>query len=59
LVAGDLSVDLLSREVVRGGVKIELQPREFALLEYLMRNHGRVVSKTMIIEQVWGYHFDR
>ena len=40
LVAGDLSVDLLSREVVRGGVKIELQPREFALLEYLMRNHG-------------------
>jgi two-component system, OmpR family, response regulator len=58
LVAGDLSVDLLSREVVRGGVKIELQPREFALLEYLMRNHGRVVSKTMIIEHVWGYNFD-
>jgi two-component system OmpR family response regulator len=58
LVAGDLSVDLLSREVVRGGVKIELQPREFALLEYLMRNQGRVVSKTMIIEHVWGYNFD-
>jgi DNA-binding response OmpR family regulator len=58
LLAGDLSVDLLSREVVRGAVKIELQPREFALLEYLLRNQGRVVSKTMIIEHVWGYDFD-
>ena len=58
LRAGDLSVDLLSREVIRGSVKIELQPREFALLEYLLRNQGRVVSKTMIIEHVWGYDFD-
>jgi DNA-binding response OmpR family regulator len=58
LVAGDLSVDLLSRKVVRGALNIELQPREFALLEYLLRNQGRVVSKTMIIEHVWGYDFD-
>ncbi|HYA30490.1 MAG TPA: response regulator transcription factor [Acidobacteriota bacterium] len=57
-VAGDLSLDLLTREVVRGGVKIDLQPREFALLEFLLRNSGRVVSKTMIIEHVWGYAFD-
>jgi two-component system, OmpR family, response regulator len=58
LKLGDLSVDLLRREVLRAGVKIDLQPREFALLEYLMRNQGRVVSKTMIIEHVWGYGFD-
>jgi two-component system OmpR family response regulator len=55
---GDLSLDLLSREVARGGIKIDLQPREFALLEYLMRHSGQVVSKTMIIEQVWGYAYD-
>lgn len=55
---GDLRLDLLSRAVERAGQKIELQPREFALLEYLMRNAGRVVSKTMIIEHVWGYDFD-
>lgn len=55
---GDLSLDLLSREVVRAGQKIELQPREFALLEYLLRNAGKVVSKAMIIEHVWGYDFD-
>lgn len=55
---GDLSLDLLSREVVRQGQKIELQPREFALLEYLLRNAGKVVSKAMIIEHVWGYDFD-
>jgi len=55
---GDLSMDLLSREVIRSGRKIELQPREFALLEYLMRNAGRVVSKTMIMEHVWDYNFD-
>ena len=54
----DLSMDLLKREVVRGSVTIDLQPREFSLLEYLIRNHGRVVSKTMIIEHVWGYGFD-
>jgi len=58
LVAGDLLLDLLTREIVRGGIKIDLQPREFALLEYLMRNRGRVVSKTMIIEHVWGYTYD-
>src|SRR5258708_1906622 len=55
---GDLSMNLLSREVVRGGEKLDLQAREFALLEYLMRNAGRVVSKTMILEHVWDYGFD-
>ena len=54
----DLSVNLLTREVTRGGRRIELQPREFALLEYLMRNAGKVVSKTMIMEHVWDYNFD-
>jgi len=58
LTAGDLSMNLLTREVVRGGKNIELQPREFALLEYLMRNQGKVVSKTMIMENVWNYNFD-
>lgn len=58
LKVGDLSIDLLTREVVRGEKKIDLQPREFALLEYLMRNAGRVVSKTMIMEHVWDYNFD-
>ncbi len=54
----DLAIDLLSREVFRSGKKIELQAKEFALLEYLMRNTGRVVSKTMIMEHVWDYNFD-
>ena len=58
LSIGDLSVNLLTREVIRGGKHIELQPREFSLLEYLMRNAGRIVSKTMIMEHVWDYHFD-
>ena len=58
LEAGDLSLDLFTREVKRGETKLDLQPREFALLEYLMRNAGKVVSKTMIIEHVWGYDFD-
>ena len=58
LAVGELSMNLLTREVVRGGKKIDLQPREFALLEYLMRNAGRVVSKTMIMEHVWDYNFD-
>ncbi len=58
LQVGDLELDLLAREARRGGVRIELQPREFALLEYLMRNIGNVVSKTMILEHVWDYHFD-
>lgn len=54
----DLYMDLLTRTVRRGGQFIELQPREFALLEYLVRNTGRVVSKTMIMEHVWNYNFD-
>ena len=58
LVTGDLAIDLLAREVTRAGSRIDLQPREFALLEYLMRNAGRVVSKAMILEHVWGYDFD-
>jgi two-component system OmpR family response regulator len=58
LSIGDLSVNLLTREVTRGGRNIDLQPREFSLLEYLMRNAGRIVSKTMIMEHVWDYHFD-
>lgn len=58
LSVGDLSVNLLTREVTRGEKQIDLQPREFSLLEYLMRNLGRIVSKTMIMEHVWDYHFD-
>ena len=58
LAVGDLSINLLSREVVRAGEKVYLQAREFALLEYLVRNAGRVVSKTMIMEHVWDYSFD-
>jgi len=58
LVVEDLHMDLLTREIFRGGQQIDLQPREFALLEYLMRNAGRVVSKTMILEHVWDYDFD-
>ena len=57
LEVGDLSIDLLKREVARAERNIELQPREFSLLEYLMRNAGRVVSKTMIMEHVWNYDF--
>ena len=58
LSVGDLSMNLLTREVLREGKKVDLQAREFALLEYLMRNAGRVVSKTMIMEHVWDYNFD-
>lgn len=58
LSVADLSLSLLTRQVSRGSRKIELQPREFALLEYLMRNAGIVVSKTMIMEHVWDYNFD-
>jgi len=58
LSLADLSMDLLTREVYRAEKKMELQPREFSLLEYLMRNAGKVVSKTMIMEHVWDYHFD-
>jgi two-component system, OmpR family, response regulator len=58
LVAGELTMDLLSRRVERSGQVIDLRPREFALLEYLMRHAGRVLSKTMILSHVWGYSFD-
>jgi DNA-binding response OmpR family regulator len=58
LAVGDLSLDLLTRKVQRGAKFLDLRPREFALLEYLMRNAGKVVSKTMILSHVWGYNFD-
>jgi two-component system, OmpR family, response regulator len=58
LTASDLTLDLIKRKVYRSGVEIELQTKEFALLEYLIRNKGRVISKTMIIENVWNYSFD-
>jgi two-component system OmpR family response regulator len=58
LEVGELSMDLARREVRRGDKRIELQPREYSLLEYLLRNAGMVVSKTMILEHVWDYHFD-
>ncbi|OYV53095.1 MAG: DNA-binding response regulator [Rhodospirillales bacterium 20-60-12] len=58
LLVGDLEMDLLSRGVKRGGQKIDLQPREFRLLEYLMRHAGQVVTRTMLLEGVWDYHFD-
>lgn len=54
----DLVMDLLSRTVKRGDQKIDLQPREFRLLEYLMKHEGQVVTRTMLLEQVWDYHFD-
>jgi len=58
LSAGDLTMDLLTREVARSGQKLELQAREFALLELLLRHPGRVVTKTMILEHLWDYSFD-
>lgn len=58
LMVHDVSINLITRAVVRAGKTIELQPLEFSLLEYLMRNAGRVVSKTMIMEHVWDYYFD-
>jgi two-component system, OmpR family, response regulator len=58
LVVGDLTMDLLARQVTRAGAHIDLQAREFALLEYLMRNAGRPVSRTMILQHVWNYTFD-
>jgi two-component system OmpR family response regulator len=58
LRVGDLEMDLLSHSVRRGGRDIELQPREFRLLEFLMRNAGRVVTRTMLLEKVWDYNFD-
>jgi two-component system, OmpR family, response regulator len=58
LTVDDLVLDLLSRRVTRAGTVLDLRPREFALLEYLMRNVGHVVSKTMILSHVWDYNFD-
>jgi DNA-binding response OmpR family regulator len=58
LQVGDLTMNLVAREVMRGGKRIELHPREFALLEYLMQSAGRVLSRAQIIERVWDYHFD-
>jgi two-component system, OmpR family, response regulator len=58
LEVGDLEMDLLARTVKRGGEAILLQPREFRLLEFLMRNAGQVVTRTMLLEKVWDYHFD-
>lgn len=58
LTVGDLTMDLLRREVRRAGEVLDLQPLEFQLLEYLMRNHGRVVTRTTILEHVWKYNFD-
>ncbi len=58
LRAGDLGMGLLARQVSRGDQKIDLQPREFRLLEYLMRHEGQVVTRTMLLENVWDYHFD-
>ncbi len=55
---GDLVLDRLSHTVTRGGEEIVLQPREFRLLEYLMKNAGQVVTRTMLLENVWDYHFD-
>ena len=58
LKVGELQMDLISRRVTRAGKEIDLQPREFRLLEVLMRNKGRVVTKTMLLERVWSFHFD-
>jgi two-component system OmpR family response regulator len=58
LKCGDLSMDLLSRKVTRSGRALDLLPREFKLLEYFLRNADRVVTRTMLLEQVWDYRFD-
>lgn len=58
LKIADLKVNMLTREVTRGNERIELQPREYALLEYMLRNKGKIISKTMIMEHVWDYNFD-
>jgi two-component system, OmpR family, response regulator len=58
LKVGDLEMDLLKRTLTRAGKNIELQPQEFKLLEYLMRSEGRAVTRTMLLEDVWGFHFD-
>ena len=58
LQAGDITVDLLARKVTRGGETIPLQAREFKLLEFLLRHKNQVVTRTMLLEHVWEYHFD-
>jgi two-component system OmpR family response regulator len=58
LQVGDLRIDLLKRTVTRASVRIDLQPREFQLLEFLMRHAGRVVTRTMLLEGIWNFHFD-
>lgn len=58
LSAGDLTLNLLSRKVTRGSKEVELQTREFKLLEYMLRHKGQVVTRTMLLEHVWDYHFD-
>jgi two-component system OmpR family response regulator len=58
LSAGGVEMDLIKRQVRRDGNEIELQPREFQLLEYLMRNEGRTVTRTMLLENVWDFHFE-
>ena len=58
LRVGDLEIDLLKRVVRRAGKEIDLQPQEFKLLEYLMRSEGRIVTRTMLLENVWDFHFD-
>jgi two-component system, OmpR family, response regulator len=58
LKTADLELDVIKRTVTRGGVHIDLQPREFSLLELLMRNEGRVLTRTMLLERVWDFHFD-
>lgn len=58
LKVGGLEMNLIARTVVREGMTIDLQPREFRLLEYLMRNRGRVLTRTMLLERVWDFHFD-
>ena len=58
LSVGDLEMDLIRRSVKRGGQEIDLQPREFQLLEFLMRSEGRVVTRSMLLEKVWSFHFD-
>ena len=58
LEVGDLKMDLLSRKVTRDGHKVDLQSREFKLLEYLVKHQGQVVTRTMLLENVWNYHFD-
>lgn len=58
LRVGDLEIDLLKRSVLRSGKRIDLQPQEYRLLEYLMRHEGQVVTRTMLLEHVWDFHFD-